>query len=165
MCNKGDSETTDVRCRLVSCEIKKHKGDKPPDLFANTPPLEAQRMMFSRCASERVRCKGKVEMSLQIICVDIRNTDFNGIPRRLVYIHIPREKCLGTEYVAKQVRCVYGTRDAGSNWEDCYRDCLEEIGFLSGAALPCVCFHPERNISVVVHGDDFTALEVSDDLS
>ena len=36
---------------------------------------------------------------------------------------------------------------------------------MSGAASPCVFFHPERNITVVVHGDDFNALGVSDDLS
>ena len=30
MCNKGDSESPDVRCRLVSCEINKHEGDNPP---------------------------------------------------------------------------------------------------------------------------------------
>ena len=165
MCNKGDSETPDVRCRLVSCEINKHKGDKPPEFYASTPPLEAQRMMFSRFASERVRCKGKVEVPLQMSFVDIRKAYLNGISRRSAYIGLPRAMGLGKEYVAKQVRCVYGTRDAGSIWEDCYRDCLEGMGFLSGAASPCVFFHPERNITVVVHGDDFNALGVSDDLS
>ena len=72
---------------------------------------------------------------------------------------------LGNEYVAKQVRCVYGTRDEGSIWEDCYRDCLEGMGFLSGAASPCVFFHPERNSTVVAHGEDFNALGASDDSS
>ena len=69
---------------------------------------------------------------------------------------------LGQKYVAKPVRCVYGTRDAGKIWEDCYRDCLEGMGFQSGAASPCVFFHPERNITVVAHGDDFNALGVGD---
>ena len=56
--------------------------------------------------------------------VDIRKAYFNGIPRRDVYMDFPKEMGLGKEWVAKQVRCVYGTRDAGSIWEDCYRDAL-----------------------------------------
>ena len=50
--------------------------------------------------------------------VDIRKAYFNGIPRRSVYMDLPREMGLGKEYVAKQVRCVYGTRDVGDIWED-----------------------------------------------
>ena len=41
MCNKGDSDNPDCRARLVSCEINKHKGDKPAEFMASTPPLEA----------------------------------------------------------------------------------------------------------------------------
>ena len=89
----------------------------------------------------------------------------NGILIISDYIYLPNEKGLGTEYVAAQVRCVYGTRDAGNIWEDCCRDCLEGLRFLLGAASPCVFFHPERNFTVLVHGDDFNALGASDDLS
>ena len=71
---------------------------------------------------------------------------------------------LGKDVVAKQVRCVYGTRDAGSIWEDCYRDALEDLGFTSGAASPCVFFNKDRNITIVVHGDDFNALGVAAEL-
>ena len=78
---------------------------------------------------------------------------------------LPREMRLAKEYVAKQVRCAYGTRQARSIWKDCYRDWLEGMGFLSVAASPCVFFHPGRNITMVLHGDDFNDLGVSDDFS
>ena len=35
--NKGDTESTNVRCRIVA---KDFKTDARPDLFAATPPLE-----------------------------------------------------------------------------------------------------------------------------
>ena len=36
---------------------------------------------------------------------------------------------------------------------------FEQCGFVTGAANPCLFFHPEKNIEVVVvHGDDVTAL-------
>ena len=76
---------------------------------------------------------------------------------------LPRKIGSGKEYVAKQERCAYGTRDSGSIWEHCYRDCLKETEFLPGAASPCVLFHFGKNITVVVHGDGFNALGVSDD--
>ena len=42
---------------------------------------------------------------------------------------------------------MYGTRDAGAVWEETYT-----------AAPSCTFFHPDWKISLVVHGDDFTAL-------
>ena len=60
--------------------------------------------------------------------------------------------------VGKLVRCMYGTRDAGAIWENCYTTCLTTMGFVQGGASPCCFRHPEWDVSVVVHGDDFTAL-------
>ena len=66
--------------------------------------------------------------------------------------------------MAKQIRCVYGTCDAGSIWEDTYRDALEGLGVTSGLASPCCFWHKQRNISTVVHGDDITTLALGPDL-
>ena len=52
---------------------------------------------------------------------------------------------------------LYGTRDAASNWDECYASALIE-GFKQGLASPCVFHHVARDISTVVHGDDFTSL-------
>ena len=51
-----------------------------------------------------------------------------------------------------------GTRDAGAIWESCYSDALVQMGFTAGAASPCCFYHAAWGVSVVVHGDDFTAL-------
>ena len=55
-------------------------------------------------------------------------------------------------------RCEYGTRDAGQIWEDVYAGVLTKMGFRRGLANPCCFYHESRQISVVVHGYDFTAL-------
>ena len=77
---------------------------------------------------------------------------------------LPPELGLPKHFVAKQTRCVYGTRDAGMIWEQCYRDALENIGFVSGVSNPCLFHHPTRDLTIVVHGDDFTALGTDHDL-
>ena len=55
-------------------------------------------------------------------------------------------------------RCAYGTRDAGILWEETYRERLTDLGFKRGIASPCVFWHRERNLRVVVHADEFTIL-------
>ena len=93
-------------------------------------------VLFSRFASEPFReIEGK-RVAVQMSFVDIRKAYFNGIPKRLVYIDLPKELGLGRDYVGKLVRSCYGTRDAGAIWEDCYRSALEDMGFRSGAASP-----------------------------
>ena len=79
-------------------------------------------------------------------------------------MQLPKEMGLPSHFVAKQVRCVYGTRDAGSIWEDVYRAALEDMGFESGVASPCCFVHRARGLSVVVNGDDFTALGTDPEL-
>ena len=51
---------------------------------------------------------------------------------------------------------VYGQRTAPSSWEKEYTKTMEEAGFVTGLATACAFFHKEKNIRVVVHGDDFT---------
>ena len=53
---------------------------------------------------------------------------------------------------------MYGTRNAGAIWESCYVNCLVGMGFVQGSASPCCFVHPEWEVSVVVHGNDFSAL-------
>ena len=58
----------------------------------------------------------------------------------------------------KLIKALYGTRDAAQNWEHAYIDFLLGTGFSNGVASPCVFYHKERDVRIVVHGDDFTVL-------
>ena len=158
MCNKGDSANPDMRARLVACEVNKEGKN---DLFhASTPPLEAKKALFSMYASQRTR-GGK---PLRLSFVDIRKAYFNGIPTRSLYMSLPPELGLPPNLVAKQIRCVYGTRDAGKIWESCYSEALTDMGFVAGSGSPCCFYHPTREMNCVVHGDDFTCMGLDEDL-
>ena len=150
--NKGDAETPDVRMRLVGQEI--NRGDVCDDFYAATPPLEAKRLLFSDWATKK-HIGGQ---RLKLHFTDIRKAYFNGIPTRSIYVRMPPELGLPKGTLGKLVRCMYGTRDAGAIWEQCYVDCLLGMGFVQSLASPCCFNHPDWEISVVVHGDDFTAL-------
>ena len=94
----------------------------------------------------------KVTMILSLI--DTKKAYFHGVPFKLIYMSLPPELGLPKHFVAKQTRCAYGTRDAGMIWEQCYRDALERVGFISGVSNPCLFHHVDRDISVFIHGDD-----------
>lgn len=159
MANKGDADEPDVRARLGGCEVNKN-GKKNDAFYASTPPLEAKKMLFSEFASERKR-KGK---PLRLSFVDVRKAYFNGRPTRNIFMRFPKELGIAPNLVGKLIRCAYGCKDAGHIWEECYRAALLSMGFVAGKESPCCFYHKARDVSVVVYGDDFTALGTDDDL-
>ena len=94
----------------------------------------------------------------------MRKADFNGRPTRNLLMLFPKKLGLSSNVVARLARCAYGCRDAGHIWEVCYRSALESIGYVTGAASPCCFYHKTRDISVVVRGEDVTALGTDADL-
>lgn len=146
-----------MRARLVAREV--NKGQKDWNFYASTPPLESKKFLFSEYATEqrRMDSNGKWQ-PLRLSFIDIEKAYFNAIPKRAVFMRLPAEMGLPKIIVARQTRCMYGTRDAGMLWEETYRLALEQCRFVTGAANPCMFHHPKWNIQVVVHGDDFTAL-------
>ena len=83
---------------------------------------------------------------------------------RDIHMSPPRELGLMKSPLAKQMKCVDGTRDAGMMWEETYRAALEEIGFTAGRASPCCFFHKDRSTHLVAHGDYLTAMGLRADL-
>ena len=89
--------------------------------------------------------------------IDIRKAYFNAPARRAVYVELPTE-------IAEPGTCgrlfkpLYGARDAAQNWEVEYSRFMESIGFTRGTSTPCSFHNQEKELRVVVHGDDFTVL-------
>lgn len=152
--NKGDNENPNVRARLVGRELKMDKRD---DLFAATPPLESLKTIIAICASKQFH----VERSERFIIMstDIKRAYFHAPATRPIFIEIPREdREPGDEgMVARLNLSLYGTRDAAMNWTKCYTELLVNNGFSVGKANPCNFYHGNRQVSVTVHGDDFTS--------
>ena len=118
---KGD----DVRCRLVAQEFA--RGDPREDLFAGTPPLFAARLLVSRTATRRSR--QHTLMVLDVSCA------FLYAPiKRTVYIELPEEDEMycKKDLVGKLNLCLYGTRDAASNWQETLSSHLVDNGFSRG---------------------------------
>ena len=53
---------------------------------------------------------------------------------------------------------MYGTRDAAMNWATEYGSTLKKAGFVQGRTSPCLFFNRNKNVAIMVHGDDFVAV-------
>ena len=160
--NKGDEAAPNYRARLVGREIKK---DKREDLFAATPPLESLRMILSICASNQYNLDP--EERYMVMSNDVKRAYFYAPATRPVYIIIPAEDHEPGDHdkVGKLNLSLYGTRDAAMNWAAKFTEFLNGIGFETGAASPCNFYNADRQISVTVHGDDFTSTGRERDLN
>eukprot|EP00973_Karenia_brevis_P000904 124530-Karenia_brevis.AAC.1 len=50
---------------------------------------------------------------------------------------------------------MYGTRQAAQNWQNKVSEVLGKHGFRQAKSSPCVFYNAARDISTMVHGDDF----------
>ena len=111
--NKGKDGEWDVRCRLVARDFK--GGDKGrDDLFAETPPLEAKRMLFSRAAS---RPRGRKGDWRKLMFIDVRKAHLNPVCEEDVYILLPEECGAHGNSDVRQFCCKF----ASNYLETCFR--------------------------------------------
>ena len=132
--------------------------DKREDLFAATPPLEANKILLSWAVTEGIGYqKGLRDKGMKIDCIDVRRAYFHAKARRRVFVRLPEEDH-EDGMCGLLVKAMYGTRDAAQNWEHEYIEFMASAGFVKSRATPCMFFHHARGIRVVIHGDDFTVL-------
>ena len=148
----------EVRSRLVARDFKGNDKDRD-DLFAETPPLEAKRMLISRAATRRR--DGRMR---KFMLIDARKAHLNPKCEQDVYVMLLDEAGCPEGMCGKLNYWLYGFRPAAAAWEKLDSSKLEECGFLRAESCGVVFFHPERDIALVVHGDDFTFCGVSEEL-
>ena len=77
-------------------------------------------------------------------CIDDRRAYFHAEARRQVFVELCEEDAV-KGMCGELVKAMYGTRDAAQNWEATYVKFMNDIGFFSGRATPCVFFHEEKS--------------------
>ena len=158
--NKGNMTLGEmiVRSRLVARDFKGNDRGRD-DLFAETPPLEAKRMLFSRAATMRSDRRWR-----KLMFIDVRKAHLNPVCEEDVYIEFPEECGYPKDVYGKLNYWLYGFRKAGVSWENHYSGKFEEVGFHRGVTCGVCFYHMERDLSLVVHGDDFTFCGLEEDL-
>ena len=155
--NKGTFDYL-IRSRLVARDFKGDDKDRD-DLFAETPPLEAIRLLLSRAATRRVDGQQR-----KLLFIAARKAHLNPRCEDDVYIQLPEECGESRDVCGKLVYWLYGFRKAASAWDKHYGDLLEAVGFVRGVSCGVAFYHPSRDLSLAVHGDDFTFCGLEEDL-
>lgn len=155
--NKGDARNPKYRSRWVA---KQFRGLDSDEWFAATPPIESLRMVLSDAMAVP---DGDVNFVDQADPKVLRFTDvsrafFYAPVRRNIYVELVpearREK--GDESKCARLRMsMYGTKAAAQNWALEVRDQLVKKGFVQGAGSPSIYYHPDSELNVFIHGDDF----------
>ena len=146
-------KTAEIRSILVAQDLNFSKGKSGPDeLFAPTPPFVAARYATSQCASS-----GRMprELRRSLMALDFEKAFLNGNIKRDVCIVLPPEDsrsngCLNVGYLRT---AMYGLREAPAIWQDVVQNRMEQLGFVACVIMPCVYFHPGRDVLVVAHVD------------
>ncbi len=127
--------------------------DQRLDLFAATPPLEANEFLFSLAVSQPAK-NGNPN---KLLFIGIKRAYFHAKCIRDVYVDLP-EQDYATGMCGKLEKAMYGTRDATQNWEREYESAFLNLRFQQGKSSPCLFYHKDRDLRVIVHGDDMTCL-------
>eukprot|EP00435_Cladocopium_sp_Y103_P036481 s3436_g9.t1 len=146
--NKGDATTENYRSRLVVREIKSQgQAALIPQyaLFSSMPPLEALKLLCSLLVTLRVSRRGG------------KLAHFYGRAARRIFVTLP-ECDESPGYCRLLNKTMYGTRDASATWQRDYTELLETHEFTVGQAWPCIFTHKDKDIKLLVHGDDFLVL-------
>ena len=89
---------------------------------------------------------------------DVSRAFFYAKVTRDIYIELPEEDPeYGTGKLGKLQLCLYGTRDAATNWQETLSNHLVSIGFKRGIGHPAMFYHKVREIHTMVHGDDYAS--------
>ena len=158
--DKGTEGQPLVRCRLVARDFKGKDEKDREDLFAATPPLELKRVLMSKAVTRRRKRQGV----RKLLFIDARKAHLNPECLKDVYIELPAEAGAGPGKCGKLVYWLYGCREAAQAWEEHYSEKMESVGFTRGTHSPVVFYHEGKDLSCVVHGDDFTFEGEAEDL-
>ena len=96
--------------------------------------------------------------------IDARKAHLNPRCEGAVYVSLPEECGCPAGFCGKLNFWLYGFRPAAAAWEKHYAGLLEKEGFIRGMSCGVVYYHPGRDLSLSVHGDDFTWCGLEEDL-
>ena len=92
----------------------------------------------------------------KMLLIDVTKAHLNPECTEDVFVELPEEVGVPKNRIGKLRHWLYGFRPAAAAWENHYAGKLEEVGFVRGLATPVSFYCADRDLSLVVHGDDFT---------
>ena len=145
-----------VRSRCVTQEVNTHQRD---DVFSGTPPLKAHRMVVSAAATSK---KGRTARRRLIARYDVSVAFFHAPATGKIAVVPPKDLDQGSLWYL--LKAMNGTRKPSKQWAKRILAVMSKAGFLEVASVPGLFYHPEWDVTLSCHGDDFLAEGEAQDL-
>ena len=102
----------------------------------------------------------------QLMALDFSKAFLYGDVQREIYIELPDEdgRKQAGDSVGLLAKSMYGLRDAPRVWQKVVESMLQERGFQKVTCTQCTFYHPQMEMYVVAHVDDFLILGVRSDM-
>ena len=96
---------------------------------------------------------------------DVSRAYVNANCTRCIYVEIPPEDPgAHPDFLGRLRLCLYGTRDAAIMWQQTLSELFVGCGFVRWLGHRSFFHHPKRDITTLVHGDDYCSAGMGDDL-
>ena len=138
-----------VRLRCVAQEINNYQRE---DVSSGTPPLKAHRMLLAHAATRR---QGERENKKLIGRYDVSVAFFHAEATGKIAVVPPQDVDEG--HLWYLLKAMNGTREASKQWSKKIAKTKKQHNFLEVASVPGLFYHPEHDLMVSCHGDDFLA--------
>ena len=138
-----------VRSRCVAQEVNTHQRD---DVASGTPPLKAHRMVISHAATKR---SGERENKKLIGRYDASVAFLHAESTGKIAVVPPKDVDEGQLWYL--LKAMNGTREASKQWAMRISGTKKKYGFSAVASVPGLFYHPEYDLMLSYHGDNFLA--------
>ena len=157
--NKGDEAAPIIRSRAVLQETKARSNIAADDIaatFAATPPLEGLRVLISLAQTGQL---GKKLADRRVLgFYDVSRAHWHSPTKRKMYVRTLPEDTQVATGIARQLKAMYGGRDAGACWDEFSGKVMQALDFTPGVFSTCVYHSKSRDAQCWRHGDDFVVL-------
>ena len=89
---------------------------------------------------------------------DVARAFFEADMKRYLCIELPAEDGGASDEVGFLEKSLYGTRDASANFQALVKEVMIGAGFRQSRYNPAMYWHRQKELKVMVHGDDFISV-------
>ena len=120
--------------------------------FRGRPPLKAHRMVVTAACTSK---QGKTVLRRLIARYDVLVAFFHAVATGKIAV-VPL-KDLDQGLLWYLLKAMNGTREASKQWAKRIMEVMTAAGFPEVASVPGLFYHPEWDVTLSCHGDDFLA--------
>ena len=126
------------------------------DVHSGTPPLKGHRMVVSSATTAR---KGQPRGQKLIGRYAVNMACFHAFNTGKIVIILSEDV-----YDGHLLKAMHGSREASKQWGEFVENKVIKGGFQPVKVVPGLLFHPEWQVTLSCHGDDFLAEDMSSNL-